>query len=506
MVIGSLPASAARRYPDKAAAWFRGQTTTFEEFNHRVDRLIHALKLQGLAKGDKVSILSRNCPQMLEVMFAAARAGMVYVPLNFRLAAPEMKFVLNDAEVQILFVGDDFKEIIGQIADQISCSLVVSLGEDYESLLKQGQPNGQEEEVEGGDLFAIFYTSGTTGGPKGVMLTHDNFLSAAINHLIAYQFSPSDVCYHSQPFYHTMQASLAICCFYVGATSFIVDSFDPHEFWGAVRDHGVTMITLVYTMLVDTLDAFEQGGHEKGSLHSFTVGGQSVPVDVIQRTQRLMGEGMIFQVYGLTEAAPLLTYLPREEMVFQGQDAKRLASIGKELFSCQVRVVDEDDRDVEPGVFGEIIARGPNVMQGYWQRPQETAETLRGGWLRTGDVATIDQDGYLYIVDRKKDIIISGGENISSREVEEVLYQHSLVQECAVIGLPDARWGEQVRACVVLKSGAESGPDEIITHCRERLAKYKCPRSVVFLEELPKDPLGKIQKRILRDQYGAESS
>jgi acyl-CoA synthetase (AMP-forming)/AMP-acid ligase II len=506
MVIGSLPAAAARRYPNKAAAKFQGKTTTFAEFNHRVERLSHALRLQGLAKGDKVSILSRNCPEMLEVMFAAAHAGMIYVPLNFRLAPPEMMFVLNDAEVQILFVGEDYKETIEQIAGQISCPQVVNLGSGYERLLDQGQPGGQEEEVTGEDLFAIFYTSGTTGGPKGVMLTHHNFLSAAINHLIAYQFSPADVCYHSQPFYHTMQASLAICCMYVAATSFIVDSFDPHEFWGAVRDHGVTMITLVYTMLVDALDAFEQGGYDKGSLHSFTVGGQSVPVDVIQRTQRLMGEGMIFQVYGLTEAAPLLTYLPREEMVFQGQEAGRLASIGKELFSCQVRVVDEQDRDVEPGVYGEIIARGPNVMRGYWQRPQETAGALRGGWLRTGDVAMVDEEGYLYIVDRKKDIIISGGENISSREVEEVLYQHSLVQECAVIGLPDPRWGEQVRACVVLKSGALGDHDELIAHCRQRLAKYKCPRSVVFMEGLPKDPLGKIQKRILREQYGADSA
>jgi fatty-acyl-CoA synthase len=506
MVIGSLPESAARRYPNKAATWFRGQTTTFAEFNTRAKRLSHALKLQGLAKGDKVSILSRNCPEMMEVMFAAARSGMIYVPLNFRLAPPEMKFVLNDADVQILFVGNDFKDVIEQISDQISCPLVVNLGDDYESLLEQGQPGGQEEEVSGEDLFAIFYTSGTTGGPKGVMLTHDNFLSAALNHIIAYQLSPADVCYHSQPFYHTMQASLAICCMYVAATSFIVDNFDPHDFWGAVRDHGVTMITLVYTMLVDALDAFEEGGYDKGSLHSFTVGGQSVPVDVIQRTQRLMGEGMIFQVYGLTEASPLLTYLPREEMVFQGQEAKRLASIGKELFSCQVRVVDEQDRDVEPGQFGEIIARGPNVMHGYWQRPQETADALRGGWLRTGDMAKVDEEGYLYIVDRKKDIIISGGENISSREVEEVLYQHSQVQECAVIGLPDSRWGEQVRACVVLKNGADGDPDEIIVHCRERLAKYKCPRSVIFLEALPKDPLGKIQKRILRERFKAETA
>ena len=501
MVIGSLPASAARRYPNKAAAWFRGQTITFAEFNNRVERLAHALKLQGMAKGDKVSILSRNCPEMLEVMFAAAKTGMIYVPLNFRLAPPEMKFVLNDAEVQVLFVGDDFKEAVAQIADQVSCDQVVNLGDDYERLLAQGQPGCHEEEVAEDDLFAIFYTSGTTGGPKGVMLTHDNFLSAALNHIIAYQFSPSDVCYHSQPFYHTMQASLAICCMYVAATSFIVESFDPHEFWGAVRDHGVTMITLVYTMLVDALDAFEQGGYDKGALHSFTVGGQSVPVDVIQRTQRLMGEGMIFQVYGLTEAAPLLTYLPREEMVFQGQEAGRLASIGKELFSCQVRVVDENDRDVEPGVFGEIIARGPNIMQGYWQRPQETAHALRGGWLRTGDVAMVDEEGYLYIVDRKKDMIKTGGENVASREVEEAIYLHPDVEEVAVVGLTHPKWVEAVAAVIKLKAGTSAIEEEMIAHCRANLSSFKIPKKIIFVDELPKTPTGKILKRDMRQTY-----
>jgi long-chain acyl-CoA synthetase len=504
MSIGSLPATCARRYPHKPAVKFRDRTITFAEFNDRVERLTVALRHQGLTKGDKVAILSRNCPEMLEVMFATARAGMVYVPLNFRLAPPELKYVLNDADVQMLLVGDDFQPEVAQIRNQINCPTVLGLDEEYDALLVQGIAGGQPEEVSGDDLFAIFYTSGTTGGPKGVMLTNDNFFSAALNHIIAYQFSPADVCYHSQPFYHTMQASLAICCFYVGCTSYVVENFDPHQFWQAVRDDGVTMITLVYTMLLAALDAYEDGGYDKGAFHSFTVGGQSVPVDIIRRTHQLLGPGMLFQVYGLTEASPLLTYLPREEMHFEGPESKRLASIGKELFSCHVRVVDEQDRDVQPGEFGEIIARGPNVMKGYWGRPQETADSLRGGWLRTGDVATVDEEGYLYIVDRKKDIIISGGENISSREVEEAVYLHPKVQECAVIGLQDPKWGEQVRACVVLKDGSQLAETELIEFCRQHLAKYKCPRSVVYVDALPKDPLGKIQKRILRESWGAE--
>lgn len=210
---------------------------------------------------------------------------------------------------------------------------------------------------------------------------------------------------------------------------------------------------------------------------------------------------MLFQVYGLTEASPLLTYLPRSEMVLEGEASRRLGSIGKEMFSCYVRVVDEQDKDIEPGQFGEIIARGPNVMQGYWHRSEETEEALRGGWLRTGDVATVDSDGYIYIVDRKKDLIISGGENISPREVEEVIYQHPKVRECSVIGIPDDRWGEQVRAIVVLRPDETLVESELLSFCKARLAKYKMPKSIVFVDQLPKDPVGKIQKRILRESY-----
>ncbi len=501
MVIGSLPVQCARRYPKKAATIFQDQTQTFDQFNARINALGDGLKKLGLKKGDKVSIISRNNPQMLEVMFAAAKCGMIFVPINFRLTAPELEFVINDAEINILFVGEHYREIVHEVQRNIQCPHVITLGDGYESLISKGATKEPDVSVAPGDLFAIFYTSGTTGGPKGVMLTHDNFLSAAMNHIIAYQMSPLDVCYHSQPFYHTMQASLAVCTFYVGGSNFIVDHFDGHEFWAHVRDHGVTGITLVFTMLVDILDAFEEGGYEKGSLHTFTVGGQSVPVDVIRRTCTLLGPGMIFQVYGLTEASPLLTYLPRQEMVLEGEASRRLASIGKELFNCHVRVVDEEDRDVTPGQFGEIIARGPGVMQGYWKRPDETAATLRGEWLRTGDIATVDREGYLYIVDRKKDLIISGGENISSREVEEALRRHPGVHECAVIGISDPKWGEQVKACVVLRPGETASEAEIIAFTRNHLAKYKMPKSVAFLPALPKDPLGKIQKRILRDQY-----
>lgn len=505
MVIGSLPTMCARRYPDKVATICHGRVQTFAQFNARVNSLVDSMKNRGLEKGHKVSVLSLNSSEVLEIMFACAKAGLVYVPLNFRLAAPEMKFVVNDAEIQLLFVSDDFNKIISQVKEDISCKAIVALGEDYENMISSGNHAEPPEVSVPSDLFAIFYTSGTTGGPKGVMLTHENFMSAAINHVIAYQLSPSDVCYHAMPFYHTMEASMAVCHFYVGGSNFIVDRFSADDFWTSVREWGITNITLVYTMLSDLLDTFEQSNYTLGSLKTLSGGGQSVPVDIIRRTCRVLGPNLLFQVYGLTEASPLLTYLPKSDMVLDGEQSRRLASIGKEMFSCHVRVVDDRDRDISPGEFGEIIARGPNVMIGYWKRPEETEAALKDGWLRTGDLATIDTEGYIYIVDRKKDIIISGGENISPREVEEVLYQHDQVRECSVIGVPDKRWGEQVKAVVVPRAGESPSEEDLIKFCVERLAKYKVPKSVDFVNELPKDPVGKIQKRILRDKYSAEA-
>lgn len=504
MTVGTLSAACARRHPEKAATICGGQVRSFCEFDGRVNRLASALSRRGLEQGDKVAVLSTNNAEVLEVMFACAKAGFTYVPINFRLAPPELKFVINDAGVKTLFVGDRFASIIQQIQGEIICRDVLDLRGQYEAVLATGSTEEPAAAVSGSDLFAIFYTSGTTSGPKGVMLTHDNFLAAAINHVIAYQLAPSDVCYHVMPFYHAMEASMAACHFYVGGTNVIPDQFSGDQFWNDVKQHGVTNITLVFTMLADILDAFERGGHQRGPLRTFSAGGQSVPVEIIRRTARVLGPDLLFQVYGLTEAAPLLTYLPRTEMPLQGPRAKRLGSIGKEMFSCHVRVVNDRDEDVKPGQLGEIIARGPNVMVGYWKRPDETAAALRGGWLRTGDVATVDDEGYIYIVDRKKDLIISGGENISPREVEEAILQHPQVRFCSVIGGPDARWGEQVRAVVVLANAGAVNEKELIAFCKERLAGYKLPKRVFFVDELPKDPVGKIQKRVLRERFGKD--
>lgn len=501
MVIGDLTTQAAKRYPNKKAVVFKGTSQTFAKFNSQVNQLANAFFGLGLRPGQKVAILSYNSPDMLATLFASAKAGLIFVPVNFRMAPPEMKFVLNDAEVELFLVAEEFEQTVAEFKDELTVPRVMNMEDDFAKLMESAGAEEPGVAVDPQDIFAIFYTSGTTGGPKGVVLSHGNFLSAIVNNVIAYKLGPTDVGFHLMPFYHTMSASMALCQFYVSGTSVVTQNLDPDLFWQLVQEEQVTHCTLVFTALNDILKAYKDKGYSKGSFRYFSIGGQTTPTEVLRDTIQTLGPGSVFVVYGLTEASPLLTYLPPEEVVLEGERSRLLASIGKELFSCNVRVVDENDRDVGPGQLGEIIASGPNIMREYWKRPKDTAKTLRGGWLRTGDVGQIDNEGYIYVIDRKKDLIISGGENISPHEVEEVLYKHPAVGECAVIGVPDQRWGEQVKGIVVLKNGVETTEGELIDVCLANLAKYKVPRSITFVDALPRDPVGKIQKRILREQF-----
>lgn len=507
LTIGELPKRAARLYPGKTATWFEGKAQSFGDFFGDVLAYRYFIETAGLEPGDRVAVLSRNNPDLLKIVFAAALGGFVVVPVNFRLTAKEIGFLISDSGIRLFFADRFFIETAREAASAAIGAFrprIEAIDSSFVSQLRAGSNAEAVPRPKSSDLFAIFYTSGTTGNPKGVMLSHDNMMAGVINHTIAYGLNPSDICLHLMPLYHTMEASLAFCQFLLGGTNVIEDHFDKQRFWEIVDTYGVTHVTAVFTMLSGMLETARESGARLGpTLRTIGIGGQSVPIEVMKTAIARLGEGRLFPNYGLTEAAPLLTFMPKEDVTLSVDHEQRLASVGRDMFLTETRIVDENDRDVAPGERGEVVARGPNVMLGYWNNPEETVRALRDGWLHTGDIGRRDEDGFLYLVDRKKDLIISGGENISPREVEEVIFAHPLVVECSVFGVSDAQWGETTAAAVV--TNGELGQEALLEHCAKHLARYKLPRTIWFLDELPKDPVGKIQKRVLKARLAATS-
>jgi len=511
--VGHLLTRAARRWP-RRPAWLESDVVvTFAEAETRVNRLAHALRALGAGPGDRIGMLVPNCREGLETILAPMKAGMAVVPMNVRLHPDEHAYMLNDAGARILVYHHELRSHLAAIRGDLQSVerfIAVGPGEPgdlgFEEVQADRPTAPPEATIQPDDLAWLFYTSGTTGRPKGAMLTHRNLLAMA--QLFLLDLNPAretDVLLHAAAITHGSGISIFHHIARGAASAFpATRSFEPRAIFEAIERHRVTTMFLAPTMVHMLTTSGAHRGRDLSSLHTVFYGGG--PMYVEQQRAAVETFGPIFcQLFGQGEAPMVCTTLTKEEHLAGDDPVKlrRLASAGRETTAVRVRVVDDEDREVAPGVAGEIVVRGDLVMKGYWGKPEATAETLRNGWLHTGDVGHLDEDGYLYITDRKKDMIISGGANIYPREVEEVVCTHPAVHEVAVVGVPHEKWGESVRAIVVLRPGAQATEAEIVEHCRRRLASYKKPAAVDFLPELPKNAYGKILKRELRERYWA---
>jgi long-chain acyl-CoA synthetase len=511
--VGHLLTRAARCWPDRPA-WIEGDTlVTFREAEARVNRLAHALRALGGRPGDRVGMLVANRPEGLETILAPMKGGMGVVPMNVRLHPAEHAHMLNDAGARILVYDAELRDHVAQVRGELATvERFVAIGTppagdlDFAGIAAGRPATPPDVEIAPDDLAWLFYTSGTTGRPKGAVLTHRNLL--AMVQLFLLDLNPAvetDVLLHAAAITHGSGLAMFHHVARGAASAFAAGrSFDPPRIFEAIQRHRVTTMFLAPTMIHLLTQHPARTRYDLSSLHTIFYGGGPMYVEQQQAAVRAFGP-IFTQLFGQGEAPMCCTVLRKEEHV-AGEDPvrrRRLASAGRETTAVRLRVVDEQDRDVPPGHPGEIVVRGDLVMAGYWQQPAATAEALRNGWLHTGDVGHLDDDGYVYITDRRKDLIISGGANIYPREVEEVLCTHPAVYEAAVVGVPDETWGEAVKALVVLRPGVVATEADLVEHCRRHLASYKKPRSVEFLGELPKNAYGKILKRELRERYWA---
>jgi long-chain acyl-CoA synthetase len=469
---------------------------TWSEFYDRVHRAAAYLRDLGIQKGDRVAVWMLNSHEYLELYYATAIAGIVIVPLNTRWHETDVDFTLRDSGSIALIVDDRFAPSVASLAHAPRV-IYAGQGACPAGMTSYGYSESQHtfDEPDEQDLVGLFYTSGTTGGPKGVMLTHRNLWSNLLHSMLAN--IRKAVWLHSAPMFHLADLGAVYTITSTGGTHCFLPTFDPEECMRLIERYRVTDTVLVPTMLNMVIHSPSFSKYDLSSLVTFLYGASPMPIPLISTAMAKLPATHFRQGYGLTEASPLLTVLDYED-----HSGAAVTSAGKPVFGTEVRVVDDADRDVPVGQSGEIVARGANIMKGYWNRPEITAEVLRGNWLHTGDMGKFDENGFLYILDRKKDMIKPGGENVYTPEVESMVAAHPAVLEVAVIGVADVKWGEAIRAVVARRPGAELSEEDLIAWCRERMTHFKCPSSVVFVDALPKGGTGKIQKSVLREQHG----
>lgn len=496
----------AQQRPDKPAMVFGDRETSYAAFNDHANRVANGLTAAGIGHGDRVAVLALNSDRFFELWQGASRIGAVIVPVNFRLTPSEIAYVLQNSRARALFVGPEFVELAHQFASQLPLRLLVNLEgsgqspaevRDWPDWLARQDEADPAAERSAGDTVIQYYSSGTTGFPKGVECSH----SGMLDHLPVFlresgNWDDSEVSLVPMPLFHVAGSAFANGAFMVGATNVILPFVDPGSILKAIPAHSVTRTCLVPAVIHALLVHEDCPGTDFSSLRRVLYGASPMPETLARQATAVLGP-CLEQTYGATETHGGFTLLSPSDHA----EGRKLRSCGKPMSYVRVRVVDEEGRECSAGEVGEIVVQGGCLMSGYWDAPEATREAIRGGWYHTADMGYFDEDGYLYVHDRKHDMIITGAENVYPAEVENALIAHPRVAEAAVFGVPDEDWGEAVRAHVIAAPGEPPEPEELIRFCRERIAAYKCPREVTLVDELPRNPTGKVLKRELRAPF-----
>ncbi|MEW6768046.1 MAG: fatty acid--CoA ligase [Pseudomonadota bacterium] len=499
--LADIPRMHAANTPKAVAISFEGRETSYSDLQDKSTRVANGLRAAGIKAGDRIAVLDKNSDRFFEIWLGAAKLNAVIVPINARLAGPEIEYVLNDAHIRVLFIGDLFVDLIKKIGPQLqTVERVIVINEQYVEWRDQQSNEDKRVESNDDDVCLQLYTSGTTGHPKGVQLTNRNVLGSLPQTLKSWgEWSARDIALVAMPLFHIAGCGTGLICLLGGLRFVLVRDFVPADIIKLIERERVSVTFLVPAMILGLLNDPAIKNANLSSLRRIVYGASPIPLELLKKAVATFKAAGFVQIYGLTETTGGVTVLTIEDHV--NADAQRLRSCGKPIEGVTIQIRDIDGQVAPVGEVGEIVCRTIKNMKGYWNRDLDTKRAIRDGWFYTGDAGYLNEHGYLFIHDRVKDMIVSGGENIYPAEIESALYGHEEIVDIAVIGVPDEKWGEAVKAIIVRKPGSKISADEILTFARERLAGYKLPKSIDFVDVLPRNPTGKILKRELREKY-----